>query len=431
MDRPHILCVNPPIHDFTAHDFWLKPYGLLRVAGRLRGCARLSFFDYLDRHDPRVPPGRWKREDRWGRGQFCSTELPRPAPLAHIRRRFRRFGLPRECFREFLAANGPFDFALVQTVMTYWYPGAREVLEDLRALAPSAKIVLGGMYATLCADHAAALGADLVVQGSDLEPLWRFLGVPPAPGGTAWWEAYPSGPTVGVLKLSDGCPFRCTYCSVPNVYPPFAPRPAENVWAELELLLARGACQIAFYDDALLYRPAEVLEPFLRRVLERGVQVNLHTPNALNARFVTPELARLMVAAGFRTFYLGLESTAPEWQQSTGGKVANEEFARAVEALRGAGAGEIGAYVFLGHPRGSPGEVEAALRFAHGLRVRTMLAEFSPIPGTPDGEACRKWVDLDEPLTHNKTAFPLVCWGEAEVERSKELCRKLNRDRDP
>jgi len=48
-----------------------------------------------------------------------------------------------------------------------------------------------------------------------------------------------------------------------------------------------------------------------------------------------------------------------------------------------------------------------------------MLSEFSPIPDTPDGERCREWVDLDEPLWHNKTVFPLVLLGAAEVQRLK------------
>lgn len=46
------LLVNPPIYDFAAYDFWLKPYGLLSVAGYLRGKAEFQLFDYLDRLHP-------------------------------------------------------------------------------------------------------------------------------------------------------------------------------------------------------------------------------------------------------------------------------------------------------------------------------------------------------------------------------------------
>jgi len=39
-----ILLENPPIYDFAAYDFWLKPYGMLSGAGNLRGstCLHLS-----------------------------------------------------------------------------------------------------------------------------------------------------------------------------------------------------------------------------------------------------------------------------------------------------------------------------------------------------------------------------------------------------
>ena len=33
---PHILLVNPWIHDFAAYDFWAKPLGLLVLAALLR-----------------------------------------------------------------------------------------------------------------------------------------------------------------------------------------------------------------------------------------------------------------------------------------------------------------------------------------------------------------------------------------------------------
>ena len=57
-----------------------------------------------------------------------------------------------------LAEAGPFDVALIQTVMTYWYPGVQEVIADIRAYSPQTTIVLGGVYATLCPQHARRLG---------------------------------------------------------------------------------------------------------------------------------------------------------------------------------------------------------------------------------------------------------------------------------
>jgi len=147
--QPKILLVNPPIYDFSAYDFWLKPYGLLRVAGYLRGQAQLSLFDYLDRFHPLAPSHPAQRPGTWERGPFYAENASKPAPFTAIPRTYRRYGLPRSLFQTVLAEAGPFDVALVQTVMTYWYPGVREVVEDMRAYSPQTTIVLAGVYGGL------------------------------------------------------------------------------------------------------------------------------------------------------------------------------------------------------------------------------------------------------------------------------------------
>jgi hypothetical protein len=426
--KPKILLLNPPIYDFAAYDFWLKPYGLLSVAGYLRSSADFKLFDYLDRLHPFAAQQTGLESDRWGRGRFYRKKVPNPACLKDITRYFRRFGLPRELFRDFLSAQQHCDFVLIQTMMTYWYPGVQEVIEDIRDARPDTKIILGGNYVTLCDKHAQTLGADLIVPGINLEPLFEFLGIAPDLNQPSFWQAYERLRT-GVLKLTDGCPFNCTYCSVPKVYSKFKVRSFERSLTELELLCRFGAENIAFYDDALLFEPEKILMPFLNEVLNRNINVNFHSPNGLNARFITKDLAELMVRAGFKTFYLGFESASVQWQQQTGSKVSSDELAQAVEYLIAAGADRqnITAYQILGHPQTDIQQLEASMRFANSLGIRGMLADFSPIPGTPDGEYCRKWVDMDEPLFHNKTAFPVIMLGFDETNRLKDLQRKLNR----
>ncbi len=425
---PKILLVNPPIYDFAAYDFWLKPYGMLSAAGNLRPQADFKLFDYLDRIHPFTVRQKELKSDQWGRGRFHCERIPNPECLEAIPRYFRRFGLPRNIFEEFLSREGTFDFVFIQTTMTYWYKGIAEVIEDIRKARPQAKIILGGNYVTLCRSHAENLGADFLVRTNELEPLWKYLGISPDPKQPALWEVYEKL-KVGVLKLTEGCPFKCTYCSVPKVYSQFKTRPLEHSLAELELLCRLGVENIAFYDDALLFEHQKVLIPFLNEVVKRNIKVNFHSPNALNARFITKDLAELMVQAGFKTFYLGFESASQQWQKRTGSKVFSDELAQAVQYLTSAGAepSNITAYQILGHPHIDIQQLEASMHFVNSLGIRGMLADFSPIPGTPDGEYCRRWVDMDEPLMHNKTAFPIIFLGFDETNRLKDLQRKLNR----
>ena len=425
--KPSILLVNPPIYDFSAYDFWLKPYGMLRVAGFLRRQADFRFFDFMDRFDPQVPEGKY-RSDQWGRGEFYAEMTEKPTVFSDVKRHFKRFGLRRETFAKFLSHSQHFDYALLQTGMTYWYPGVREVIGDIRAISPRTKIILGGVYATLCAAHARTLGADLLVEGSDLNPLWQFLSMPLELDQLPLWDLYPRL-TTGVLKLADGCPFRCTYCSVPQVYPMFHPRPLERSLAEAEFLVHAGVENIVFYDDALLFRPEEIIRPFLKELLHKNLGVNFHTPNALNARFISRELAQLLVEAGFKNIYLGFESNAYAWQKKTGGKVYSDELARAVDHLVEAGADpkHLHAYIIIGHPMADDQQVEKSIGFTNSLGIRVMLSEFSPIPGTADGELCAHRVNLNEPLCHNKTAYTIQSLGAATANRLKHLARELNK----
>jgi radical SAM superfamily enzyme YgiQ (UPF0313 family) len=427
--KPKILLVNPPIYDFTAYDFWLKPYGMLSVAGFLRGQANFTLFDYMDRLHPFMAKQKELQPDPCGRGRFYYEQIPAPPALAGIPRYYRRFGLPRNIFQNFLTEHEKFDFVFIQTTMTYWYQGIQETIEDLRRAVPKVTIILGGNYVTLCAAHAKRLDADFIVIGTDLQPLWEHLSLKPQSTQPALWEAYEKL-NVGVLKLSDGCPFNCTYCSVPKVYGKFRALPMERSLAELDLLAERRVSNVAFYDDALLYNSEQVLVPFLREAIKQNIKVNFHSPNALNARFITPELADLMVEAGFKTFYLGFESASSQWQQKTGSKVSPDEFRLAVEYLIAAGAqpANITAYQILGHPYGDIQQLEDSMHFVNSLGIRGMLADFSPIPGTPDGEYCRKWVNMDEPLLHNKAAFPVFLLGFEHANYFKDLQRKLNRE---
>ncbi len=426
--KPKILLVNPPIYDFSAYDFWLKPYGLLQVAGQLQGQAEMVLFDYLDRIAAEAETGQSPRKDTWHRGHFPQQRIPKPAAFGDIPRYLYRFGRNRESFLRFLSDQQPFEFVLIQTVMTYWYLGVQEVIEDVRRVYPRARIVLGGVYATLCPEHAASIGADRVISGSNLSPLFDSLnGMPSSSPHPAWWEGYPRIESAAI-KITRGCPFRCTYCSVPLMGEPFSVRPISDCVAEVTRTVSLGAEDIAFYDDALLIRPEQGLLPFLEAIQSRGLRLNLHTPNALHCRFLNRQIAGQMVSGGIQSFYLGFESASADWHNQTGGKVTCGELADAVEHLRSAGVDSqhITAYQIIGHPDSETQQAEATMEYIHSLGIRIMLADFSPIPGTPDGDRCGQFTDLSEPLNHNKTAFTIRRLGYDSVGRLKDRCRQLN-----
>jgi len=82
-DTPHILLVNPWIHDFAAYDFWAKPLGLLTLASILRRHGfNITYLDCLDRfHEKALQTDPYAR---CGRGPYLKTKIPKPGGLESL-----------------------------------------------------------------------------------------------------------------------------------------------------------------------------------------------------------------------------------------------------------------------------------------------------------------------------------------------------------
>ena len=155
---PHILCVNPWIHDFAAFDFWAKPLGLLSIAAILRKKGlEISYIDCLDRFHPQESK---KIKASWdGRGAFRKTEIDLPEYLKSdeiktIGKKYSRYGIKPEWFIQDLQKTDKPDIIFVTSLMTYWATGVKESIEIIKDIFPNVPLVLGGIYATLNFDHA-------------------------------------------------------------------------------------------------------------------------------------------------------------------------------------------------------------------------------------------------------------------------------------
>jgi len=421
-----LLLINPWVYDFAAYDLWAKPLGLLFLASLLKKNGwSIHYIDCLDVHHPALKPLRVKgprrRPDH--RGHFYQAEVERPSPLRGIPRRFHRFGLPPQAFREALQSLPKPRAVLVTSGMTYWYQGVHEAIDIVKGAFPAVPVILGGIYATLCAEHAEEYaGADFIIKGwgeiQVLELLEGLTGVspsfipdlnnldslpPPA------FSLYPHLDYCCVLT-SRGCPFHCPYCASPLLNPRFITRDPAHVVNEIARWADRGVEEFAFYDDALLV-DREFAIALLQGIEKRRSKIRFHTPNGLHCRGITEEVAHLMRRAGFATIRLGLETASSERQLATGGKVSNDDFKTAVQNLHRAGYApqEIGTYILAGLPGQERAEVEETIRFVKECGARPYLAEYSPIPGTPLWEEAVRASPFDlpgEPLFHNNTILP-------------------------
>ncbi len=424
-----VLLINPWIHDFTAYDFWMKPLGLLYVASLIRRFTpyQVALIDCLDRFHPGLPwPLRAKPD---GRGPFPKEEIPKPEAVRGVPRRFSRYGLPLSLFEAELARTPRPEAVLVTSAMTYWYPGVQEAIDLVRRRFGRVPVVLGGIYATLCPEHARSQsGADLVVTGPAEEGLLPALDgildrtgpVPPDPSDP---EPLPF-PAFDLLRdrtwlpllTSRGCPMRCSFCASALLSPGFRQRPPAAALAEVADSRSRfGTRHFAFYDDALLSGKERHAQPLFEG-LASGPRSTFHTPNGLHVREIDARTARLMRAAGLESLYLSLESTDPALLRERSPKASPDDLERALRELEAAGYDRraVSVYLITGLP-GQPAEsVFESIRFVRRLGAVPRAAYFSPIPGTAEWQTLARAGAVDgrtDPLLHNKIAFAYLKSG--------------------
>ena len=428
-EKPRALLINPPVYDFALYDLFLKPYGLFRLAAALRkGGYETVYLNALDYREPfsEAVAGPAKRKSD-GTGKFFRIPREMPSILQEylpggLNRRFARYGILPEVMQQKMREARP-DIAFLSTGMTYWYKGAAEAGNMFKSLFPGVPLIAGGVYASLMPEHCRThTRADTVLSrldGETLDLLLRKAGLTPAgiagplpdpPTDLEYWD------DAGVLRLNEGCPFRCDYCASGALHGGFTAGDPEKSFSQFRQLYEAGLRNFAFYDDALLVNSESVFIPFLEKILAEGMTPSFYTPNAVHLNRIDPDTARLMKRAGFRELRLGYESSSSDFHESHGSKYREGSFTAAVEALRRGGfkPRQIAVYILAGLPDQRSDEVETSVREARAGGVRIHIAEFSPVPGSPLWSSCTersRFPLAEEPLFHNNTFFPMEWEG--------------------
>jgi hypothetical protein len=441
------LVVNPWVTDFKLYDEWMHPVGLYFLMSFLeQNGVDVSYFNFLSRSDN-------EKSNANGTGAFPSREFPKPSLYKNVRRRYKLYGRPVQDFESFSLSLPRPDVICVGSAMTYWVAGLKQTIDVLAKAFPGIPCIVGGTAATLMPPQ---------VLRSMLSPAHIF-------GGTVFDGASASQRGSGTPFLADmtllpyhasmiaglqridrawhapaltslGCPLSCTYCASNALFGGFQARPPDIVANEIEYMVAhRGVRDIAFYDDALLYKPEEHVLPLLKILRDRGISARFHIPNGMHVRWITPQLIDIMLASGFTTIRLGYESGRTQDMRQTRGKATPEQLAQKVLLMRKAGfaAKSIGVYLMGGLPGQMPQDVIREIDAVATLGIAVKPVFLSPVPKTALFDQYAKQFPeiVTDPLWHNDSFFitQLPGWNADAVQevmdRAKNQNAKLPTDR--
>jgi radical SAM superfamily enzyme YgiQ (UPF0313 family) len=189
------------------------------------------------------------------------------------------------------------------------------------------------------------------------------------------------------LQFSRGCPFNCEFCDI-IVMNGRVPRlkTNEQMIGELDSLVDAGWTDPIFIvDDNFIGNRAKV-KAFLRELIaweqRRGIRLQFTTEASLNLAD-DPELLELMVRAGFKKVFVGIE-TPQEESLLECAKVQNakRDMLTAVKTIQQSGLEVMGGFI-VGFDSDKPNIFERQIRFIQEAGVVTaMVGLLQALPGT-------------------------------------------------
>jgi anaerobic magnesium-protoporphyrin IX monomethyl ester cyclase len=297
-------------------------------------------------------------------------------------------GYDVRAFVEDISGKGSVDWEFVRTAdavgfsaITCTLTRTAELVAETRRLVPGAPIILGGPEPTCAPERAFEAGADYVIRGEAefslpqlLEALrnhphsappdavlqdipgiiWReregpVFGPPPVQLTRAELSALPlidmslvegsENRTTGLVWRSRGCPHRCAFCEVHEIWPRYVLRDEERSVDELIACQSEGQGNVFLIDDnAAADKPS--FKEFLRGAIERGyagsIAIQLRA-DAVFDRFghLDKELLRLLHdLAPMTMLCIGVESSEDTDLDKIGKHASSDRVAAAISAMR-------------------------------------------------------------------------------------------------
>ena len=164
------------------------------------------------------------------------------------------------------------DVIYVTSLFTYAWRPVRNAIAHYRGLFPGARILLGGIYASLLPDHARLLGADevhvdLKRELEDLVPSWDLI---------PDWDG-------SIMFASRGCIRKCGFCSVPKLE-----GPPTDLRTRIQKLIYPRHSRVILWDNNILGN--DIWEPIFDELAMLDLEVDFN--QGLDARRVTPQVAK-------------------------------------------------------------------------------------------------------------------------------------------
>lgn len=111
------------------------------------------------------------------------------------------------------------------------------------------------------------------------------------------------------LVMSRGCPYRCSFCSVPDYIPEFRYRNVDNVIEEIKYWVSKGETNF-FCHDSIINGNPKWLKEFCEKIIENDLHITWGGNMRLQSTMRDLDTMRLYRKAGLMKMITGFESAS-------------------------------------------------------------------------------------------------------------------------
>jgi radical SAM superfamily enzyme YgiQ (UPF0313 family) len=276
--------------------------------------------------------------------------------------------------------------------MTYGYRGTVEVIDECKKLYPDVEVRLGGIYPTLCYDHAREhTKADVIYKGECPEFKDCLLD----------YEVMPNPPQYIIVQLCKGCPNKCKFCAVSYLDGPVVryvdiDESIENIKF---LNNKYGLDKIKLWGSNLLMpKKGKLFEEWLDKLIALDKNFTISCPEGFAPELITVDICRKLEKAGFRNVVIPLEEANKNALVNNLGKVYNiDQWERAIGYAIEGGVprSKITVPIIIGTPGQTPQDILDFMKIYNRLGVKPWVSKYIPVPKSQWYEESEYFKSLD------------------------------------
>lgn len=393
-----IMMLAPGFNEYGEHFYSSnEQFGMYRAAAWLKATGNnVTFIDgSLPVFIPGFRKGKSRLKEAWPHAPIVrSATCGNNESEFTMTKALKYYGKPHAQIKsEMLKAPKP-DEIWVGSGLTYHYETSWDLVQMAKEMFPGVRVRMGGIYPTLCPDHAKGSGAD----------IWTGE----IPEAKEFWPDYSIVPYMTpqrTIKLNSGCTVSkaCSFCAVKVFEPKFTFRSSQSLEDYVEAEMHKGVRVIRIWASQLLQPPqafAESMDRLYMLQVKHGIRLRLFASEGIQPSLFTPDMAGRMIRAGFSHITIPMEAVDDETLKAYNKPSNVSDYHRSVHIAKETGFSWIGAFIMTGTPQQTLNDLVHAVVDCWFRRISPVIMKYTIIPGTEDWDnPAFQWIHKGKDLT--------------------------------